>query len=96
MFIIPVDEDDDAEDDDEGNKVFDGKILINPFLPCFSFKRDSLLSSFSFEFSVIYKSIQLTYFSKSASQKMNEKLYIIILTRRKLNESPNDTQLQFS
>lgn len=57
MFIIPAD---DADDDDDGNKVFDGKILTNPFLPCFSFKRDPLLSSFSFEFSVIYKSIQLT------------------------------------
>lgn len=71
MFIIPADDDD---DDDDGNKVFDGKILTNPFLPCFSFKRDPLLSSFSFEISVIYKSIQLTYFLRSASQKMNEKL----------------------
>lgn len=61
---IPDDDDGGGNGDDTGNieHVFDGAILINPFLLCFS----SLLFSFSSEFSAIHNLLCL----QSESHKM--------------------------
>lgn len=72
--VIPDDDDDDGGgDDDNGNteNVFDGAILINPFLLCFSLEMNSLLSSFSFEFSAIHnKFVTISFIMKKEKEKI--------------------------